>query len=245
MGTESTASDLLRDNYHRLLERIAQAAERGGRSGSDVVLVAVTKYAQPEMIQQLVQMGQRDLGESRPQQLIERVSQVESPADQPVRWHMVGHLQRNKVKPILPHVRLIHSVDSMRLAEEIHTQAGKRDLYPEALLQVNVSGEQSKFGIPLAAAMHLAEQIQTMMHLRLRGLMTMAPKTEDAGETRRCFAQCRELFEEIRAAGAGLAGERFNILSMGMSGDFEIAIEEGANLVRVGSALFEGLIESG
>jgi pyridoxal phosphate enzyme (YggS family) len=153
-----------------------------------------------------------------------------------VRWHMIGHLQRNKAKKVLEVCRLIHSVDSLRLAEEVQAAAIKLEKTVDVLLQVNTSGERSKGGCAVAAAVHLAEQMDTMVQVRLRGLMTMARYSENPEDSRPAFARCRELFYEIRDS--GYAGRNFNILSMGMTGDFEVAIQEGANLVRVGSAIF-------
>jgi PLP dependent protein len=151
---------------------------------------------------------------------------------------MIGHLQRNKVRKIVGLARLIHSVDSLRLAEEIQLAATKVDEPIEVLVEVNTSGEKSKFGIAPAAARHLIDQIDTMMNIRVRGLMCMAPLVEDPEQARPTFERCRDLFEEIAKVAA--VGERFNILSMGMSNDFEVAIECGANMVRIGSAIFGG-----
>lgn len=154
----------------------------------------------------------------------------------PIRWHLIGHLQRNKARKALEFVRLVHSVDSLRLAEELQSIANRREEPVDVLLQVNCSNEESKFGCPVPAAIPLAEQIDTMANVRVRGLMTMAPHTDDAERVRACFRRCREIFDEVRREGVG-AGH-FNILSMGMSNDYEIAVEEGANVVRVGSAIF-------
>jgi hypothetical protein len=153
-----------------------------------------------------------------------------------IRWHLIGHLQRNKVKKAVEFSRLIHTVDSLRVAEDIQTAANKIGRPVDVLLQVNTSGESSKSGIAPAAAMHLVEAIETMVHVRVRGLMTMAPHTDNPEDARPTFSRCRELYDEIRRSGLG--GEYFNILSMGMSADYEIAISEGSNLVRVGSAIF-------
>ena len=254
----------LKDRFADVKQRIARAAERSGRSERDVLLVVVSKYADPEQILELIQLGHVDFGESRVQQLAQRAAMVDEwlgrrptlpavatahhisrglrdasggpfRAPTEVRWHMIGRLQRNKVKRAIETARLIHSVDSLRLGEEIHATAMRRDQVVDVLLQVNTSGEQSKQGVALPAAMHVAEQLDTMMHLRVRGLMTMAPHSDDPEDSRSTFERCRELFEEIGKAGVG-AGH-FNILSMGMSNDFEVAIECGANLVRVGSAV--------
>lgn len=154
----------------------------------------------------------------------------------PARWHLIGHLQRNKARKAIEHARLIHSVDSLRLAEELQNLADRRDTPIDVLVQVNCAGEESKFGCPVPAALPLAEQIGTMIHVRVRGLMTIAPHSENPEDSRRVFGRCRDLYEEIR--GAGIGDGRFNLLSMGMTNDFEVAIEEGANVVRVGRAIF-------
>ncbi|MEM9346630.1 MAG: YggS family pyridoxal phosphate-dependent enzyme [Planctomycetota bacterium] len=243
----------LKDAYDQVSERIASAAARGGRRAEDVVLVAVTKYATVDQIQKTLELGVMDFGESRGQNLAQRVAQIDefiqrraqlaaaAPRSkqlvpEQVRWHMIGHLQRNKVKQVVPLVSLVHSVDSLRLAEELHNYASRHDLTIDILMQVNTAGEAQKTGVAAPAAIHLAEQIDTMMHLRLRGLMCMAPYTEEPETTRPFFARTREIFEDIRTS--GYVDESFNVLSMGMSGDFEIAIEEGANVIRLGSALY-------
>lgn len=265
----------LEARYNEVCDRIAQAAAVSRRKASDIILVAVTKNAEPEQIKQLLQLGHRDFGENRVQQLIHHASIVEEflsrqrmlpggrrlsseaaaetlfarnrPELKPVvgqpgskegvRWHMIGHLQRNKARKVVEFVRLIHSVDSLRLAEELQGLALKRDQVIEVLIQVNCSGEQSKFGCPMPAAIPLAEQLHSMINVRLRGLMTMAPYSENPEEARPTFARCRELFEEMRTL-ASTQEHPFNILSMGMSGDYEVAISEGANIVRVGTAIF-------
>lgn len=254
MSTERVVTPVqLRDAYRRVKDRIAAAAEKGGRKAEDVVLVAVTKYATPDQIRTLVEMGHADLGESKVQQLQQRVPQMSEflgrkktlaaaaprgmgDAPSKVRWHMIGHLQRNKVKQVVPLVQLIHSVDSLRLAEELHAYGARIDGTIDVLLQVNVSGEASKSGVAAPAVRHLAEQLDSMMHLRLRGLMTMAPHSDNPEDARGVFARTAEIYSDIKSE--SFASPDFNILSMGMSHDFEVAIEEGANIVRVGSALF-------
>ncbi len=153
-----------------------------------------------------------------------------------VRWHMIGHLQRNKVRHVMGIVRMIHSIDSLRLAEEIQDEAEKTAKPMEALLEVNVAGEGTKFGCAVGAALHLAEQIDTMDQVRLVGLMCMAPYSQNPENARPHFTRLREIFEEIRFRKIG--GDRFKHLSMGMSGDYQVAIEEGATIVRLGTALF-------
>jgi pyridoxal phosphate enzyme (YggS family) len=239
----------LADNLRRVRERIAEAAIRGGRRPEDVRLVAVTKAVDLEVAKLLLDLGQLDLGENRVQQLVKRASLIDEQMQRRaaagsetfgrVRWHMIGHLQRNKVRQILPMVTLIHSMDTLRLAEEISARAEKGGQPCEVLLQVNVSGEKSKSGVPAAAAPYLIEQIASLPKLDILGLMTMAPLVDDPEKVRGVFVRARELFEEIRAARK--AGPRFTHLSMGMSNDYQVAIEEGATLVRVGSALFEGV----
>jgi pyridoxal phosphate enzyme (YggS family) len=151
---------------------------------------------------------------------------------------MIGHLQRNKVRQVLPIAVLIHSVDTLRLAEEINTAAAKLNSHPKVLLQINCSNEPQKYGVPVGAATHLAEQIETLPHLQLVGLMTMAPLTHNKDVVRSCFVRARELFVEMR--GEKIVGPQFTELSMGMSSDYEIAVEEGATILRIGSAIFAG-----
>lgn len=229
--------------------RIAAACARAKRDPSEVTLVAVTKNAVPEQIREIIQLGVTDLGESRVQVLAQRGGQINEyfqrrvqlgdlPAMPKIRWHMIGHLQRNKIKQVLPIVSVIHSVDSLRLAEELEVQLAKAQRRLPVMLQVNASEEKSKFGVAVGAAVHLAEQIDTMPQLQLVGLMTMAPLTENAEEARAVFARAREIFEEMKWHKIGGAGLKH--LSMGMSGDFEQAILEGATMVRVGTDLFGG-----
>ena len=243
----------LKQSYEQVMARVAAAAERSGRKPQDVLVVAVTKYALPETIRAMIDLGHADFGESRVQQLAQRAPMLneflarkhtlaqtlsDGPITAPrhIRWHMIGHLQRNKVKQVGPYASLIHSVDSLRLAEELHAFGAKHDQVMDMLIQVNVADEQSKFGIAPPAVTHLAEQIDGMMHLRLRGMMMMAPKVEDPQNLRPLFQRTRELFDEVKTE--SFIGPEFNILSMGMTDDFEVAIEEGANVVRIGRAIF-------
>lgn len=243
-----TTLDTLRERYTEVKARIARAADRAGRAPSGVMLVAVTKYAGIDQVRELYQLGHRDFGENQVQQLLQRAAMFEewrarqtgharsSPLPDPPRWHVIGHLQRNKVRKAIEVTRLVHSVDSLRLAEELQAIAVRKDQMVEVLVEVNCSGEESKHGCPVPAAIPLVEQIETMVNVRVRGLMTMAPLSSNPDDARRAFGRCRELYEEVRTL--GITEGRFNILSMGMSGDFDIAIEEGANIVRVGSAIF-------
>jgi pyridoxal phosphate enzyme (YggS family) len=276
MATMATQAEQVAQRYQEVCEKVARAARRSGRSPADIILVAVTKFAVPEQIKALLQLGHRDFGENKAQTLLQHAAIVDEffsrqsihaatrkamapdsaqnlfvqnaavelkpminlPSGRDgVRWHMIGHLQRNKAKKVVEVARLIHSVDSLRLAEELQSLALKRETPIDVLIQVNCSGEASKFGCPAPAAMPLAEQIATMINVRVRGLMTMAAEGDKPEDARECFARCRELFEEMRTTRFA-EGVPFNILSMGMSGDYETAITEGANIVRVGSAIF-------
>ena len=247
----TTQPDTLKKRYQLAMHRVARAAERAGRKPSDVLVVAVSKYADLDDVRELIELGHRDFGESRAQQLSQRAAMIrewrgrrdrfpetagENADADAVRWHLVGRLQRNKVKKLLPDTRLIHSVDSMRLAEEIQTCGLKREEPAEALLQVNISGEAAKTGVTPPAAPHVAETIDSMTYLKLRGLMTMAPLVENPEDARPVFEKAHATFEDIQTL--GVSEGRFNILSMGMSGDFEAAIECGANCVRLGSVIF-------
>jgi PLP dependent protein len=232
------------ERIRQIEQRICDACMRAGRDRRAIKLIVVTKSAPLEQVKEIVRLGYTNLGESRAQQLRQVVGELKAflaehadeglPLD--VSWHMIGHLQRNKVRQVLPSVSLIHSVDTLRLAEEIDKAAKALNLKPRILLQVNVSGEAQKSGVPIGAATHLAEQFATFDHLRLCGLMVMGPLTENEDEIRSCFARARDLFVEIK--GERLAGPEFNELSMGMSNDYEIAVEEGSTLLRIGSAIF-------
>ncbi|MCW5756973.1 MAG: YggS family pyridoxal phosphate-dependent enzyme [Phycisphaeraceae bacterium] len=253
IAQKATPDGDLLHRYGLVLDRIERAAAKAGRKGQQVVLVAVTKFAEPEHIIQLVQAGHRDFGENKVQQLLQRAPMIDErvarmralgaalgadPAakPEPIRWHMIGQIQRNKARQVADACRLIHSVDSLKVAEELQEVGLKRDRPVEVLLQVNCSGEAAKAGCPTPALLHMVEQIHSMIYLKLRGLMTIAPDSEHPEDSRPTFARCRELFEEIRTVGP--VGREFNILSMGMSNDYEVAIEEGANIVRVGSSIF-------
>lgn len=239
-----TEGTTLKERYSAVRERVAKAAARAGRNPAAITLCVVSKSGSVEQIRELMQLGQIDFAENRVQQLVQRAALVDewrrrrqelAGEAAPVRWHMIGALQRNKVKKAIELSRLIHSVDSLRLAEEIQAAAQKRENPVEVLVEVNVAGERSKSGVAPAAARHLVAQIDTMVNVKARGLMCMGPLEGGPDATRLAFERCRELFEDMRLAGVG--GERFDILSMGMSADFETAVECGSNLVRVGSAV--------
>ena len=243
----------LQDNLKRVRHRIEEACVRAGRRPDGVKLVVVTKVVSQEIIELLVELGVTDLGESRPQELCRRAAATSEwlsrqaldpfcstvpPATAP-KWHLIGHLQRNKVRTVLPWLHSIHSVDTLRLAEEIDNQSCELDKVTPVMLEVNVSGEKQKHGVPVAAAVHMADLFEGMRNVRICGLMTMAPLTDDQGAIRSVFERLKELFDEARAEGT--VGKHFAHLSMGMSNDFELAIEAGATHVRIGSAVFQGI----
>jgi PLP dependent protein len=220
-------------------QRVAAAAVRSGRRAEDVQLVAVTKYVGSAEVRALVAAGCTDLGESRPQQLWERAAEFR---DLPVQWHMIGHLQRNKVERTLPLVAMIHSVDSLRLAEFIDAAAAKIGRKIPILLEVNVSREPNKQGFAPEEIEPLLPQLLPLAHIDIRGLMCMAGLEGGGEESRREFAGLRTLRDRLRDVCP--ADRSLDELSMGMSGDFEIAIEEGATIVRIGSALTERPVTS-
>ena len=230
----------LEDNWKRVTDRVAAACARCGRAPGSVTIVAVTKSADTDIIRELIRLGVVHLGENRVQELARRATEIAEwlAAERSQgavklvtpQWHMIGHLQRNKVKPVLPHVSLIHSVDSLRLAEELDMHSEKLGRVTPVLLEVNSAGESTKTGVAVAAALHLAEQLNTLPHLELRGMMTMAPLTDDQNIIRHAFERTRELYDEMLHERVG--GPKFRELSMGMSNDFELAIEFGATMVR-------------
>ena len=221
------------ENVARVRGRIADAAARSGRPASDITLVAVTKYVSAEMVRPLIAAGCIELGESRPQQLWEKAAAL---ADLPVRWHLIGHLQRNKVRRTLPLVAMIHTVDSPRLLAAVEEECS-RPL--PVLLEVNVSGEAAKQGLAPESIEPVLAAAAGCRKAAIRGLMCMAGLEGGQEKARWDFAALRELRDRLRPCCP--PGVTLDQLSMGMSGDYEIAIEEGATLVRVGSALFEGL----
>ena len=222
--------------------RIAQACYRSGRDPSSVTLVVVTKFASVEQMVEVARMGAVLFGENRVQTLeAHRREFAARAADSgidpaAVHWHMIGHLQRNKVKQVLPLVSMVQSVDSLRLATEISTTAEGLGRKMPILMEVNAGQEPQKYGFALEEAASAATEIARLPAVELCGLMTMAPLTDDNVRIRQTFRRTRELFEQVRAA--GVAGNSFVRLSMGMTSDFEIAIEEGATIVRIGSLLF-------
>ena len=231
--------EVILENVRRIRLRIEQAARAAGRGADDVTLVAVTKYVGLDETQALIQAGCCDLGESRPQQL---GSKAEALANEPARWHLIGPLQRNKIRHLLPHVSLIHSGDSLRLLQAVDRVAGELGREVPVLLEVNVSGDEAKHGFApaeLEDAEPLLSDLARLRNLRIQGLMAMAGLGTTADQSRRQFARLRQLRDSLQPECP--AEIQLDQLSMGMSDDFEQAIAEGATIVRIGSALFDGL----
>lgn len=232
----NATANRIAENLSAIRERMSQAAARSGRSADAVRLVAVTKYVGPDLIRPLVEVGCVELGESRPQALWDKAAAL---GDLAVRWHLVGHLQRNKVRRTLPLVSLVHSVDSLRVVDAIESDAAALSRQVSMLLEVNVSGDAAKHGVLAQDAERLLVHAAGQAHLQVRGLMTMARLEGDAAAARADFARLRALRDRLARVCPDNA--RLDELSMGMSGDFVEAIEEGATVVRIGSALFEGI----
>ena len=220
------------DNLQRVQQRIAAAAERSGRAAADITLVAVSKTISVERIQEAISAGVKHLGENRVQEAREKIPQI----DAPVTWHMIGHLQRNKAKYAVRLFDMIQSIDNQELAQEVDKRAAQVNRVMPVLIEVNTSGEASKFGVAPEQALELARQVDSLPNLQLRGFMTIAVFSEIEQAVRDCFKRLREIYETARDQ----SWERANIsvLSMGMSHDFEWAIEEGATMVRIGTAIF-------
>ena len=221
---------MIADRLAAVRERIAAAAARAGRDPVTVRIIAVTKGHPLQIAQAAAAAGLPDLGENRVQ---EALGKMDAWPDAPVRWHLVGPLQRNKAKLVVGRFDLVHSLDSVRLADALEQAAAARDLVQDVLIEVNVAGEEQKTGCPAAEVPALAEHAASLAHLRLRGLMTMAPYTDDVATQRKTFAGLREMSARLTSDLC-----RLDVLSMGMTNDFEAAVEEGATMVRLGTALF-------
>lgn len=220
-------------NITQVRQRIERACKAAGRAVSEVTLIAVSKTKPVTMLEEAYAAGCRDFGENKVQELTEKYELL--PKD--IRWHMIGHLQRNKVKYIVGRVFLIHSVDSFRLAEEISKESVKKEVTTDILIEVNIAGEESKFGLSESAAViELVSQIAALPALRIRGLMTVAPYVDDPEENRQYFHALKQLSVDITQK--NIDNVSMDILSMGMTGDYEVAVTEGASYVRVGTGIF-------
>jgi pyridoxal phosphate enzyme (YggS family) len=223
---------MLASNLQEVEHKIMEACDKAGRAREDITLIAVSKTKPVPMLQEIYNLGVRDFGENKVQELTDKEPQL--PTD--LRWHMIGHLQRNKVKQVIDKAVLIHSVDSVRLAKAIEAEAAKKDIIVQILLEVNVAEEDSKFGLKLDEVLPAVEEIATMPHVRIKGLMTIAPFVENPEENRTVFAQLQKLSVDI--AEKNIDNVSVDILSMGMTNDYQVAIEEGATMIRVGTGIF-------
>jgi len=222
----------LAENLSIVEKKICEACKRANRSRDEVTLIAVSKTKPISMLEEIYNEGIRDFGENKVQELTEKYENMAKD----IRWHMIGHLQRNKVKYIVDKVQLIHSVDSVRLAQAIEQEAAKKDVIVNILIEVNVAEEESKFGLKVEEVIAMVEEISKYSHLRIKGLMTIAPYVENPEENRSVFAALRKLSVDI--AQKNIDNVSVEILSMGMTNDYEVAIEEGATIVRVGTGIF-------
>lgn len=223
---------LVQEQLQEVTTRIKAACERVGRDPSEVTLVAVSKTKPVEMIREAYDAGAREFGENKVQEMMEKYDKL--PDD--IHWHMIGHLQRNKVKYLIGKTCLIHSVDSYRLAQEISAQSVKHETDTDILIEVNIAGEETKFGLSREETISLVEEAAKLPRIHIKGLMVVAPFVDDPEDNRPYFKEIKELSVDI--ASKKIDNVTMCMLSMGMTGDFEVAIEEGATLVRVGTGIF-------
>lgn len=237
IAPDQIATDAIAERLATVRDRIAEACERAGRSPAEITLVAVTKTFPLDAIEHAREQGLRDFGENKVQEMLGKAEEAPGKYNGgSVRWHMIGHLQRNKAKDVVAHADLFHALDSPRLAKELNKRARKADRVMPCLVQVNVSGEDSKYGIHPDDTHDYLDHLEQFPHLRILGLMTLAEPTKDSEEVRPQFRQLRTLAETYDAENNPQVEMRY--LSMGMSGDFEVAVEEGATHLRLGTALF-------
>ena len=223
---------MLKENLAVVEENIAKACKKAGRDRSEVTLIAVSKTKPVSMLQEIYDENIRHFGENKVQELCDKIEQM----PQDIHWHMIGHLQRNKVKYIVGKVDLIHSVDTYRLAEEINIQAKKKNVVVPILVEVNIAEEESKFGTSAEDAMLLVSEIAQLENVQVKGLMTIAPYVENPEDNRAYFRKIKQLSVDI--TNKNIDNVSMEILSMGMTGDYMVAIEEGATMVRVGTGIF-------
>ena len=223
---------MIKDQLREVEEKISAACQRAGRNREDVTLIAVSKTKPVETLKEAYDLGIRVFGENKVQELTQKYEVL--PKD--IHWHMIGHLQTNKVKYIIDKEDLIHSVDSLNLAQTVEKEAAKHGLVKDILIEVNVAEEESKFGLRMEEVIPFLEQISGFSHVRVRGLMTIAPFVENAEENRSIFADLHKLSVDIEKK--NIDNVNVSILSMGMTNDYEVAIEEGATMVRVGTGIF-------
>ena len=223
---------MLKENLKNVQNNIKKACERVGRKPEEVTLVAVSKMKPLSDIEELLETGQLEYGENYVQELCDKYENI----SKPVHWHMIGHLQTNKVKYIIDKVSMVHSVDSVRLAEAIEKEAAKKDICMPVLIEVNVAGEESKFGLSVEEVLPFLEEISSYEHLQVKGLMTIAPFVANPEENREVFQKLKKLSVDIAAK--NINNVNMSVLSMGMTNDYQVAVEEGATMVRVGTGIF-------
>ena len=223
---------MIKENLCEVQENIRKACERAGRDVAEVTLIAVSKTKPLSMIEEAIEAGMLEFGENKPQEMRDKSRKLETP----VHWHMIGSLQSNKIKYVVGTACMIHSVDSVALAAAIEKEAAKKELVVDVLLEVNMAEEESKHGFSAEEVQAAVEEIAKFSHLRVRGLMTVAPYTENAEENRNYFRKMKELLIDIRSK--NIDNVFMDSLSMGMSSDYEVAIEEGATMVRIGTGIF-------
>ncbi len=223
---------MLKGNLEQVQKNITAACEKAGRDRNEVTLIAVSKTKPVDMLQEIYDCEIRDFGENKVQEMCDKMEVL--PKD--IHWHMIGHLQTNKVKYIVGKTALIHSVDSLKLANEIQKQAEKKDVIAEILVEVNIAEEESKFGIHKEETVELVKKIAKLPNIRIKGLMTIAPFVENAEDNRLYFREISQLSVDIK--NQNIDNVSMDVLSMGMTGDYMVAIEEGATLVRVGTGIF-------
>lgn len=221
----------VRENLIKIRERVRLAALRAGRDPQTISIIAVTKRVGVPQIMEAVEAGLSDLGENRVQELAAKVTEIPSN----LQWHMIGHLQTNKVKQVIGIVELIHSLDSWNLAVEVDRQAARVDKLARVLVQVNASGEETKYGINATEAYDFIAELKALKHIKVEGLMTIAPFADNPQEVRPFFRELRLLSQELNEK---ISGVELKHLSMGMTNDFEVAVEEGADMLRLGTAIF-------
>ncbi len=219
-------------NYNEVKARMEAACARAGRDPKEVTLISVSKTKPVSMLMEAYEAGSRDFGENKVQEIAEKYPQM----PQDAKFHMIGHLQTNKVGRVIEKAVLIHSVDSVHLAEKIEKEAAKREIIKDVLLEVNVAEEDSKFGLKMDEVIPVLEEIQKLPHVCVKGLMTIAPFVEDAEENRKYFKELHQLYVDIKSK--NIDNGTMNVLSMGMTGDYEVAVEEGATMIRVGTGIF-------
>ena len=229
---------MIKENVAEVEARIQAACERAGRRREEVTLIAVSKTKPVRDIYEVMETGIKDFRENKVQEMCDKMEMIQ----QPLNWHMIGHLQRNKVKYIVDKATLIHSVDSLRLAQQISQEAQKKSVESNILIEVNVAEEESKFGLSTAEVIQMVEEISKLPSVHIKGLMTVAPFTDNPEENRPYFRNLKQLAVDI--AEKNIDNVIMSVLSMGMTGDYEVAIEEGATMVRVGTGIFGARIYS-